>query len=378
MYYIVFLIGIILSTLYRKKKISFKMFAVILALVSFFRFGVGADYFSYNYLYSRLNESLIIEARNGLDSQEILFRVMGSAFKGLGLSYQQYIIILAAINLYFIYKICRRYSKNPTQSLLVYYCFYYFVWTFSGLRQGLTISIGVYYLLQCLESENVKKIILISVLLSFIHTSAIILIPLYFGARINYDRKSLIILSLIAIIISIIPIGNILAKFSWLPLISKLKPYLNHHFSLVNILDFQSLGRLIFLVIIIFYYEVYAGIDDISKKIVNIYILSLILYFLLKFSELTAARISIYGVILNIIILPNLYYMHKTKFDKLLYITLLGILCTLYFNKELYTLTQQSGLKNNSILVPYTNIFNKDEYSFKNMYYLELQKKGGK
>jgi hypothetical protein len=217
---------------------------------------------------------------------------------------------------------------------------------------------------------------LISVLLSFIHTSAIILIPLYFGARINYDRKSLIILSLIAIIISILPIGNILAKFSWLPLIGKLRPYLNHHFSLVNILDFQSLGRLIFLVIIIFYYEVYAGIDDISKKIVNIYILSLILYFLLKFSELTAARISIYGVILNIIILPNLYYMHKTKFDKLLYITLLGILCTLYFNKELYTLTQQSGLKNNSILVPYTNIFNKDEYSFKNMYYLELQKKG--
>lgn len=370
MYYMIFFIGILLSMINDKKRISFKLFALILTILAFFRYGVGADYFAYNYLYSRLSESVILELKYGLDNQEILFRLIGSLLKKGGLSYQHYLMLLSTVNIYFICKTCKRYSKNPTLSLLAYYCFYYFVWTFSGLRQGVVLSVGVYYLLECLESKKIIKLISIAMLLSLIHTSAIFLIILYLGAKINFDKKRLTILSCIAIALSIIPIGNIITKLTWIPFISRLLPYISHNSSVTDVLDFQSLGRIIFIVIGLFYYNSLSHKDDISKKIINIYILSLIFYFLFKFTELTAARLSIYGAVLNILILPNIYYLYKNKFDKFIYLTCLGILCLLYFNKELYSMEKQAGLMNESnIIVPYTNIFNKDKYMFNNRYF---------
>lgn len=370
MYYIVFFVGLILAIINDRKQISFKIFSIILFFMAVLRYGVGADYFAYNYLYSRINPSILSEIKFGLDNQEILFRLIGSILKGIGLSYQNYLIIFSTINLYYISKISKKYSKNPSLSLLVYYCFYYFVWTFSGIRQGLVLAVGMYYLLECLESNNIKKIIFISMLLSLIHSSAILLIVFYLATKIKFDRSKLMIFSLMAIGFSILPIGNILVRFTGLPFIGRLLPYINSRGSIINILDFQSLGRIIFLMIGLFYYNSFSSKSELSKHVINIYIMSLLLYFLFKFSELTAARLSIYGVFLNIIILPNIFYMYKDKFNKFLYSTMLCILCLMYFNKELQSMVIQAELVNDSsIIVPYTNIYNKDKYSFNKRYF---------
>lgn len=373
MYYVVFFIGVLLSIINDKRRRSFKSFALILTILAFLRYGVGADYFSYNYLYSRLGQSLISEIKYGLDNQEMLFRLIGTLFKKIGLSYQQYLIIIAIVNLYFIFKICKKYSKNPTFSLLIYFCFYYFVWTFSGLRQGMTLSIGVYYVLGCLESGKTIKLILISLLLSLIHASAIILIPLYIAGRMNFNKNRLMIISFIAILVSMIPLFNILVKFTWIPFMDRLLPYIDSSISILNIFSFKNLGRLIFLFIGLFYYRSYSNQDSVSRGIINIYILSLVLYFFLKSSEIAAARISIYGMFLNVLILPNIYYIYKNRFDKFIYISLLSVLCVLYFHKELTAMKEQSEFKSStSIIMPYTNIYNKDKYSFNKSYLLDL------
>ena len=374
MYYTVFIIGVILSIVNDKKKISFKIFGAILLVLAFLRYGVGSDYFSYNFLYNRLSESLLLEFNYGLDNQEILFRIFGSILKKIGFSYQQYLIIIAIINLNFIFKICKKYSKNPTLSLLIYFSFYYFVWTFSGLRQGIVLAIGMYYLLECLENNRTIKLLLISLLLSLVHASGIVLIFLYIGAKINFNKKKLMFLSFVGILFSIIPIDNILLKLTWIPYINRILPYIDSNITILSILDFQSLGRVVFLVIALFYYDLYSRKNDISKLIINIYILSIILYFCLKFSELTAARLSIYGMLLNIIILPNIFYIQKDKFNRFIYITFIGVFCIAYFNKELYTMEKQTGLVNsNKIIIPYTNIYNKEKYIFnkKHFYYLD-------
>ena len=373
MYYTVFIIGVILSIVNDKKKISFKIFGAILLVLAFLRYGVGSDYFSYNFLYNRLSESLLLEFNYGLDNQEILFRIFGSILKKIGFSYQQYLIIIAIINLNFIFKICKKYSKNPTLSLLIYFSFYYFVWTFSGLRQGIVLAIGMYYLLECLENNRTIKLLLISLLLSLVHASGIVLIFLYIGAKINFNKKKLMFLSFVGILFSIIPIDNILLKLTWIPYINRILPYIDSNITILSILDFQSLGRVVFLVIALFYYDLYSRKNDISKLIINIYILSIILYFCLKFSELTAARLSIYGMLLNIIILPNIFYIQKDKFNRFIYITFIGVFCIAYFNKELYTMEKQTGLVNsNKIIIPYTNIYNKEKYIFNNKYFYYL------
>ncbi|GAB0167076.1 EpsG family protein [Lysinibacillus sp. CTST325] len=368
--------GIIFSLLNGKSKILYMIFATILAGLAVFRYGVGPDYFAYEYLYNRLNESPAQEFLYGVDNQEILFRFFGSLLKSVGISYQQYITVIAIINLYYMGKICRKYSENPTLSLLIYFCFYYLVWTFSGLRQGLTLAIGVYYLLECLENNKTIKLFITTIILSFIHTSAIVLVPLYFIARIDFKKRTLIFLVLASIFISILPMGLLINHLQWMPILDKIIPYSTFTNSINNIFDFQSIIRIIFLVIAFFYYDAFSQKSEFSKRVINIYIISYCLYFFLKFSELTAARISLYGVLLNIILLTNFYYLYKDKINKLIYIGCLLFLSFIYLLKELETLGQLSGLDHaDSFQIPYTNIFNKNEHIFKNRYknFLEHQ-----
>ncbi|MFJ7735130.1 EpsG family protein [Lysinibacillus sp. NPDC097287] len=374
MYYGVYLLGITLSLINGKSKIFFMIFATVLAGLAFYRYGVGPDYFAYEYLYNRLNESPVKEFLYGVDNQEILFRFFGSVLKSLGISYQQYLSVIAIINLYYIGKICTKYSGNPTLSLLIYFCFYYFVWTFSGLRQGLTLAIGIYYLLECLDNNKTVKLFIVTILLSFIHTSAIVLVPLYFISRVNFAKRTLIYLVLASILISILPMGQLINHLNWIPFIDRIIPYSTFTNSINNILDFQSIIRIIFLVIAFFYYDAYSQKSEFSKRVINIYIISYCLYFFLKFSELTAARVALYGGILNIILLVNFYYLYKDKINKLIYIGCLVSLSVIYLNKELKTLEERTGLDHaDSFLIPYTNIFHKNEYNFNNRYktYLE-------
>lgn len=371
MYYIVFCGGILLSFINDKKGLSFYVLSFLLTILSVFRYGVGIDYFAYNYLFDRLSSSLIYEMKYGVNEQELLFRLIGSAFKASGLSYQNYIAALAVVNMVFICKLCKKYSRNPTLSLLIYYCFFYFVWTFSGLRQGLVLSIGVYYLIECLNDKKIIKLIVISAALSLIHTSALFLIALYICANMDLNQRKLVLASCAAVIFSIMPIGNIIMKLTWLPYANRLFPYLNAG-SVGSVLDFQSFARMGFLFMGLLYYNAFLH-NDISRKIMNVYIISLIFYFIFKFSELTASRLSIYGFYLIIIVLPDIFYKYKKKNNKVIYIACLGILCMLFFNKELNSMGGSVGLAGmDSNMIPYTNVFNKDRHAFKRDYLLDL------
>ncbi|MEZ4358516.1 MAG: EpsG family protein [Eubacteriales bacterium] len=371
MYFIILALGLILSAINDKKHISFKLLVLILLVFAFLRYGVGTDYFSYNFLYDRLNPSLFLELTQGVDNQEIGFRLFGSLLKGIGFSYQFYLIIIAFINIFFISLTCSKYSKNPTFSLLIYYSFYYLVWTFSGLRQGIVIAIGVYYLLEYIQKNKHLRFLLIVLLLTTIHLSALILIPLYFASKINFKKKTLLIILLSSLAFAMIPWGNILKNFIWIPFISRIILYIDTStFSLTRLLDFQSIGRFVFLIIIFFYYDSYARQNEVSKKILNIYIISMILYFVFKFSELTAARLSIYGKILDMIILANTYYLYKERINRILYSVLMILLLVVYFNKELVALKTQTGLVTESqINIPYTSIIDKERYEFDNSLY---------
>ncbi len=348
---------------------------LLLLVLACLRFGVGADYFSYQFLYSRINPSIFVELAHGADNQEIGFRLLGSLIKGLGFSYQFYLIIISAVNLLFISLICKKYSKNPTLSLTVYYSFYYLVWTFSGLRQGLVLAIGMYYLLKYINQNKSIRFFIIIFILTLIHYSALILIIYYLVTKIEFRKKTLIIITICSILFSLIPWGNILKIFSGVPIIDKVLIYIDADYSIGSILNFQSLGRIAFLVIALFYYNTYKMRSSFSKKLINIYIFSIIIYFLFQFSELTAARLSIYGKFLDIILLVNVYYLYKDRINKILYIVLLGLLMLLYLNKDLSTLVSETGMQTeDKINIPYTNIINKEDIDFDNRFYDILYK----
>lgn len=372
MFYLTFFFGVFCVLINKTSKKLLYIFGAILMLLAFFRYGLGTDYFSYQYLYERLSKSIEVEYLYGLDNQEIGFRLMGAFLKGMGIPFQIYISLIAIVQMVFIIKLCKRFSLSPVASLLLFFCFYYFVWTLSGLRQGLTLSIGSYYLLECVDKRKTLKIFIVSILLSLIHTSAVVLIPLYVLSFIHWSKTRLIIFSLVSILIATLPVYSIILKLVWLPGIGRIIPYLElNNSSFISILDFQSIGRIFFLIIAFTFYNSYIEQSNLFKNTINIFIIAVNVYFLLKFSELTAARLSLYGKLLDIIILPNIYFILEQKKVKMVYLLTILFLCIVYFNKEITNMERQARVikPNNGIITPYVNIFNKDKYEYGHKYF---------
>lgn len=381
MFYLIFLFGAYLSFIAGQKKVSSFLFMIFLLILAFLRYGFGADYFAYEYLFNRLSTSALYELKYGLDGQEPLFRAFGAFLKGRGFSYQLYISLIALIQLYFIWKICDKYSSNRTMSLFMYYSFYYLVWTFSGLRQGITLAIGMWLLLEAIYNKKASngyvkpyKFIFIVVLLSLVHMSALVLIPLYYVTRIPFRKKSLIFIFVLSVAINLVPLWSILSRFLPSILVVRIGHYIQP-FSPLNLLDFQSIARIMFIIPIFLYWDKLVKGDGMSRNILVLYILSISLYFIFKFSELTAARLSIYGKFLDVLIFPTILSSYKGRFNKLVFGAVLLLLCGLYFMKELSTMVIQAGLviePAKSILVPYVNIFNKKSYLFGKSYFFLL------
>ena len=364
MFYLVLTVGLLLAVVNDKKMISLLIFTSIISLLAFLRYGIGADYFSYELLYYYINESPFKEFFAESAHGEIGFRLFGSVLKGVGVPYQLYLIIIATINIIFVWKLVKKYSLNPTLSLVIYFAFFYFVWTFSGLRQGLTLVIGMYYLLEAIEKNKTLKIILVCLALSLIHASALVLIFFYFITKINFNKKQLMLLAIIGFLLSFLPLNLILTYLTWIPIIENISPYASYAGGL-NSLDFAGIIRILLLIFVFVYYDSYSSKNFMNKKILDIYIISLILYFSMQsLGELTAARFSIYGKYLEVIILANIYYLHRKRIDKLIYSYGLIIICSLYLYKETNTLEAQSGLVNSSKHIPYVNIFNQEDYIF--------------
>lgn len=370
MYYIVFAIGIALALVNDKKNISFHVFTLVLLLFAIFRYRVGADYLSYQYLYGIMHPTLAEEIALGVQSVDVGFRIFGFLLKSCGVSYQVYVSIIGAINIFFVSRICKEHSKNPTLSLLIYFSFYYLVWTWSALRQGMAMAIGLYFLLRYMNQNKHIRFFVIVAALSFIHASALILIPMYFAARISFTRKSLIIVVVCSIVFAFLPIGTLLQKFDSLPLIHKVLNYMDKGSLVSRLVDFKTIARLAFLIVALFYYSAYAKQGASSQKIMNVYIIGMAIYFVFQVSETAAARLGIYGKVLDIIILTNVYYLYKERINKVIYALVLAVLMVLYLNKEITTMKQQTGIVlDDAKMMPYTHIFDKRNYEYNNIYY---------
>jgi len=358
-YYAIMLFGYMTS--WFNKRLFFYLLVIILMLLAFFRFGIGLDYFAYEYLFNIIQPSISDEIKFGVEGKEIGFRIIAAISKELGLNYQQFLVIFAFINLFFVAKICKKYAINPTLSLIIFFCFYYITWVFSGIRQGLTIAVGLYYLLDCIEKNKTLKLIIISILLSTIHASALFLIVLYFLLKMDFSKRTLMLLSIISIIFSVLPTGSIVIKLASIPIIKEAMVYTDTSNSL-NLLDYQGIARIILLVMAFVFYDYYVKQNEMSKNIIKLYILSFIIYFFFQFSELTAARLAIYGRYLEAIILGNVLYGFKEKINRLIYVFAILIICTLYLTKEMNA--QINRIIVNAEIAPYVHIFNKDDYIF--------------
>ena len=122
---------------------------------------MSADWpwFSFSNVYFEKGYTLLMQlfSKNGIDFQ----------------IFNAFVYTVIYVPWYFFLK---RYSKQPTMSIIIYICYQFWVFNMSGLRQGMAMSICLvaFMLLEKKRVRNVIGFVLMVVVASFIHKSAIL------------------------------------------------------------------------------------------------------------------------------------------------------------------------------------------------------------
>lgn len=335
------------------KRTLFLISSILLLVIIWTRFGLGADYFSYANMYNILNIDGISSIYSNFVDIEIGYKLLMYPFRLLNLPFYIFLGIINTFVTILIFKWIDENSNTPSLSIILFYSMFFFVWVLSALRQSIVLAIALYFLFNKKKKLDIKKEIILILFLSLIHKSALALLIFIILKRFNWNRKRHLIVIVIAVLITLIPIKSIIVNLDFIPFINSLLSYTND--SRVIFYDFAGLIRILIFGFVIYFYN---DIKDTSDH-VDTFLSGTSLYFILKFSETTASRSTIYSFILLIIILPNIILVLNEKINNSfkVIIPLLSVsFCFVYFTKEFKTMFNQSKYFNEVTYLTYPNI----------------------
>jgi hypothetical protein len=320
----------ILSFLLKKIRISnylinTHILITVVLLLGFYVFRdikLGSDFQGYVSHYDMLlNNEFSILAKE----KEYLYIFLEKIFVFFNLPYEVFYGFLYTLMYIFIFKATNKYYfLSP---LIVFSIFVggFFFFSLSGVRQSLSIAIFFYSIIFIIN-KNIIQYMMMILLASLFHLSAIVLLPLYFINRIKYYYK----LFLFIYIFTIIPqikfyiyiFVEILMKRT-IELIPLLSPYLNYldtnkvlqngdtslgfGFVLMQVINFIILLRAKSILSVNHYFRVYY----------ILFFISCIIYNLFYDIELIT-RINIYFNISFLIVFSLTIYYSCTKFQQII------------------------------------------------------------
>ncbi len=139
----------------------------------------GADTEAYIIMFNRLRAGI----GNIIDSfkeEEGIFRAFGVIIKTfISANYHFYLFIIALLSGFFIADTFRRETQYFTSAMVLFVLSGTYTWMINGIRQFIAVVLAFAAIDFIVEKKTLRYIILI-VLLSGIHTSALIMIPVYF------------------------------------------------------------------------------------------------------------------------------------------------------------------------------------------------------
>lgn len=162
----------------------------LLLVVALRDISVGTDYVNYRNFYLRIYQKVV--TKNEIKTFGILFYFLAKIFTLIFKSkYIFFYGFIGGLTIYFIYRTCIDYSKNPWLSLYMLFSFCLYYQIFNQLRQLLAMFIVV-YAIRYIWQKNFKKYFLFIIIASSIHLSAIMMLPLYFFLDREINVKTLI------------------------------------------------------------------------------------------------------------------------------------------------------------------------------------------
>lgn len=313
-----------------------------LSLLSMFRINIGIDYKSYKNIFNEIS----ILPFNQINEHEIeigyglLNKIVSIYTDNFGVLIAICSIITVGIMIFVIYKNSTSYAL----SIYLYVALSFYYMAYNLTRQGIAISItivGIKYI----KEKKLIKYLLVILLASTFHYSALIMIPIYFISRIKLTNIKVVIFSIITFILhtflyDIINIGvKIFPQYS---------PYVGSEFFKGVSINSIVLPFIIFIVLYLFKRFLISE-NKTNQIYINMSFYSLLLS-ILQTKVGILDRLPYYFNIFSILSLPILINCFKTKSQRIL-ATVILIIFGITYNIYYFT-TDYHGL------IPYQSIFN--------------------
>lgn len=335
------------------KVVAWYISEIILIVVAAIRYDVGQDYM---YTYVPYFNGLLRGYAN--ESIEIGFFVLNKIVQVFTQDYAGIFIVCSVIFFHYIYKAIREQSPMPTLSVfLLIGTTYYFIFL-NAMRQMIVVAIFL-YAIKFIKERNFKKFLIYMLISSTIHTSALILIPLYFLYGIKLRPLKAIIIALVAII----------AKPIVSQIIITLLQYTKYNYYIDSRFDTNEMGYIVLamnicvLIFALIYYRKKTNSepdydneekdDDKQLKDYSFYcILQLVSTIIAWYNNVIPLLNRVrWGTGISIIILIPLVIMQEKNIKtRRMYIFAITLLYTIY---AIYTI----GVTNANSVLPYMTIF---------------------
>lgn len=375
----ILIILLILSfTKYRNNKNLFSTVFLIYFIFLSLRCGQGLDYFSYGYYYN-IQGNIISLINDGLAFPQfgIFYNLIVSLFKTFNLPFEFFLMCINFFVLFSLKKFIERYSKNYLLSFFILFAVYGVSILESSLRQIISLSIILGFIIPLIEKKKWKECLLLGVVALDFHPSTLIilvvLIFLHSNTIFSYINKykihCILVFIVIIICVQIIGLNNI---FMILP--DFIKARIGYYFQSGANYSFYSIGLRIIYLIIALYLIKRCILSENQIKIVYLYIIGILVYLLFSGKPIFS-RLTLNFEILEIVIITYLFDLSlKNVVDKVIIAFYCAICCILFF-KDSASIVELGMYKTDYL--PYITIFEKydlDNYIDENNTMFKLYK----
>lgn len=373
MYIALFIIVLVLF-LYRNRipeQTSRIIFLVSTTIVIGLRYGIGADYFSYQNIYESINMSGFLNALQSSSELEPLFVILNYVSRLLHIPFHVFMIFLNMVMLYFSYKFIDEHVENKTLGFVLYISLYFMYWNLSAVRQGIIVAIMMYYFFN--GQTSFKRKIVITILCSLIHIVALIVPIIYLVSNLNWSTKKLAALILVSPLFKLLYHPTFLEMFTDVPFLSKFVKYLSY--DSISYFSIPSLLRLFLIVIIVSGYNQLRERHFDKTVLINFTALNLIMYFYVPGSMVMGTRLTIFGYYGMIVIIPLVFeivsaQLSRKKFQ-VFQLVIVSFSCTMFAN-EMYKQFDRSSYTNSLLAFNFETIFNGEYSDFDNQHAIRL------
>lgn len=329
-----------------KYKFKFEKFIWILWFIPMWllmgmRWGVGADFFSYKYIFDNAGKNIFIQ----FDYIEKGFLVLNWIVHKFTSDSVCLFLICAFIIIFLFLKEIQCSSSDCLMSVILFISLGYYFNSMNVMRQFIAVGISFYSIKYFKTKEWYKYLILI-IIASLFHKTVLILVPVYFMIIFLHDRLFYLVTFVCFALISLFSseLFSGLAQRSLYFSKLMVNSTTQQRISLPNIV----LGIVVFIACIIIYKD---NNMNVYTKYTWLAVLSFI--FLNKYGT-AATRIGFYFTPVYILAIPDVIHSMKDRRSKLIaYLTVIFI-CFIYLNIIL-----QTSVETGNNFIPYNSILDK-------------------